>query len=62
MNIYELTKWRKDNYRLGEETVAFYASWKDANLRKRYCEMNDNDVYDYCIYTRAVIPESGEIK
>jgi len=62
MNIYELTKWHKDNHVLGEETVAFYASWKDANLRARYCEMNDKGVYEYAIYIRTVIPESGEIK
>lgn len=62
MKIYELTKWRRGTLSNPEETVAFYASWKDANLRMRYCEMNDNCLYQYCIYTREVIKDSEEYK
>lgn len=58
MKIYELVQWCRDNHTLGEETVALYATWKDANLRKRYCEMNDNGLYEYTIYTRTVTPDS----
>lgn len=58
MTIYELAKWHRHHFEATEETVAFYASWKDANIRKRYCEMNDNGDYEYTIYTCKVIPSS----
>jgi len=55
--IYELTKWHRHHFEATEETIAFYESWKDANLEKRSLEMSDS-YYEYTIYNCKVIPSS----
>lgn len=61
MTIYQLTKWLRIDHSPTEHTVAFYASWNDANLEKRSLEFNNSD-YEYIIYTRKVIPDSEKMK
>ena len=60
MTIYQLNRFRRNSFDNEEEIVAFYESWKDANLGKRTLEFS-NINYEYCIYNRTVIP-AKEIK
>lgn len=55
--IYELAKWDRHHFEATEETVAFYESWKDANLQKRSLEMGNSD-FEYTVYTCKLIPSS----
>lgn len=61
MTIYELSKWRRHSFEASEETVAYYESWKDANLEKRTLEFSNSN-YEYAIYTCRVIPSSEVVK
>lgn len=61
MTIYQLTKWLRIDHSPIEHTVAFYASWKDANLEKRSLELSNTN-YEYTIYTCKVIPDSEKGK
>lgn len=59
MTIYQLNKWLHMDYT--EHTVAFYESWKDANLEMRSLELSNPD-YEYTIYTCKVIEDSEKGK
>jgi len=61
MIVYELSKWLRGSFEFREETVAYYESWKDANLEKRNLEFNNSN-YEYTIYHCKVIPSSELIK
>lgn len=61
MFIYQLVKWQRIDYSPTEHTVAFYESWKDANLEMRSLEFNNSD-YEYTIYTCRVITDSEKGK
>jgi len=59
--IYQLSKWLRNSFEPTEQTVAFYESWKDANLEKRSLEFNNSD-YEYTIYTFQLILDSEKGK
>jgi len=58
--IYQLNKWVRYSFETTEETVAFYESWKDANLDKRSFELNNSE-YEYTIQACKVVPSSENI-
>lgn len=59
--IYQLNKWHRNSFEPTEQTVAFYESWKDANLEMRTLEFNNSD-WEYTIYHCKVIQDSETAK